>query len=257
MLILIAESKTMMPCDSPVVIGDYRRHRPAFDTEADEIMEGVQDIAPDELAVRTKLSAQMVRRLQQMAYEFPNKSLGEEAIKAYTGVVFRAFAYRTLSLTQQDAACKRIRIISSLYGWLRPDDIIKGYRFDFNTPLAPGGMRFAQYWRKDVTAKLIEDIKATGNREVLDLLPADAARSIEWKEVARHAKICKAGFREIVDGTTTRTPNAERLKTLRGLLLRQMIQEGVTTTEELRTLSSDSYIPAIDQSYGAITFETV
>lgn len=257
MLILIAESKTMTPCDGTVATEDYRCHRPASDTEAGAIMEMVQSIAPDELAARTKLSAQMVRRLQQMAYEFPNKMLGEEAIKAFTGVVFKAFSYPTLTPPQQDATCGRVRIISSLYGWLCPDDIIKGYRFDFTTPLAPGGMRLAQYWRNDVTSKLIEDIEATGSREVLDLLPADAARSIDWKEVARHARICKVGFREIVDGTTARTPNAGRLKTLRGLLLRQMIQEDVTTTDELLTLSSDSYLPAIDQSAGTIIFETV
>ena len=256
MLALIAESKTMTPCDTPVDPEVCARHRPASDIEAGAIMQALRSMPPAELAERTRLSAQMVKRLAGMIYEFPNKALGDMAIEAFTGVVFKAFGYRTLDAAAQAETCRRVRIISSLYGWLRPDDIIKAYRFDFTTPLAPGGLKFAAYWRADVTRRLINEITLGGIRDVLDLMPGDAARCIDMKAVSAHARVCKVDFREIVDGTTTRTPHAGRLKTLRGTLLRLIVTGGITSAEELCSLSTDSFVASPDSTPGHIIFET-
>ena len=131
MLILIAESKKMAACDSSVSGAEYNSHRPVFEKEASMIMDSLRDMNADTLLGKVKISLPMVRRLQQMIYEYPDKSHGDMAINAFTGVVFNAFRYATLSEEARMAACRRVKIISSLYGWLRPDDIIRQYRFDF------------------------------------------------------------------------------------------------------------------------------
>ena len=51
----------------------------------------------------------------------------------------------------------------------------------------------------------------------------------------------KADFRTVMDGGKTKTPTANRLKTLRGLLLRQIITDGIDSFESLATLSSSDY----------------
>lgn len=258
MLILIAESKTMAPCSDVVAPEDYLAHRPELEADVDAIMESLRDVSADELAEKVKLSLPMVRRLQQMVYEFPNKSLGGEAMGAFTGVVFKAFGYQSLNEAGRRMTCRRVRIISSLYGWLRPDDIVKPYRFDFTMPIAPGGKTLAAYWRKSVTDCLIREISDSGCRDILNLLPGDAARCIDWKAVEQHAKVWKADFKEVQPGGELKTPNAGRLKTLRGHLLRQIITEDISSAESLLTLASDSYVSSETCSQdGVILLHTV
>ncbi len=152
----------MAACDGSVTPEQYALHRPALDTQAGSIMESLRGMNAGELAAAVKISLPMARRLVRMIYDFPDKRLGGEAIEAFTGVVFRAFGYRLLDDDARRRACGHVRIVSSLYGWLRPDDIVKPYRFDFTTALAPGGRNFAAYWREYVTGCLLDELEACG-----------------------------------------------------------------------------------------------
>lgn len=257
MLILIAESKTMGRCARPVAPETFDAHRPALEAEADAIMESLREASAEELAADVKISLPLARKLCEMVYEFPNKALGGEAVREYTGVVFKALDYPSMSAREQASFCRRVRIISSLYGWLRPDDIVKQYRFDFTTPLAPEGKTFAAYWRGAVTDTLLKTLEAGGFEDVLNLLPGDAARCVDWKAVAARAKVWKVDFQEILPGGKTRTPNAGRLKTLRGRLLRQIIRENVTTPASLLTLEGPGYAPAATQANPAKSPNTI
>lgn len=180
MLILIAESKTMGRCDGKVPPAVYQAHKPVFEPVADEIMDSLRGASVEELSADVKISLALARRLREMVYDFPNKSVGGEAVREFTGVVFRALDYASLSDDARHRLCGSVRIVSSLYGLLRPDDIVKPYRFDFTTKLAPEGQTFAAYWRAAVTSRLIDELRATGETEVLDLLPADASRCVDW-----------------------------------------------------------------------------
>lgn len=242
MLILIAESKTMTLCADPVAQSVYEKHRPLLEDKADDIMLSIRDVDAAALSRAVRISPRLAVGLQRMIYEFPNKSLGSSAMEAYTGVVFRAFDYSSLSSDEKSRATSSVRVISSLYGWLRPDDIIRQYRFDFTTPLAPDRHPFYAYWRDTVTDCLLEDIKQGAHTEVLDLLPADAAKCVDWARIKTAAAVHKVNFREMHPGGTFKTPTANRLKTLRGLLLRQIITQNITDTCALSRLLSDDYI---------------
>lgn len=241
MLILIAESKTMTPCADNISGSQYSSHTPMFDSQADSIMENVAGMSVDDISRAIKISHPMALRMSRMAYDFPDKTHGSKAVTAYTGVVFKAFSYDSLSPDIQAEASTRIRIISSLYGWLRPEDIVKPYRLDFTTPLAPDGTSFAVYWRPYVTDALISCVRDGGFRSILDLLPADASRSIDWKSVSTHASVWKADFREIREGGSFRTPDAGFLKTLRGRLLRHIVTDRISDPLSLFGIESDSY----------------
>lgn len=230
----------MTACDAPLAPADFANHRPELSMKADELMRSWADLSIAELASAIQISRAMAMAMREMILNFPDKERGSRAIEAYTGVVFRALAYDEMSADERILLSGRVRIISSLYGWLRPDDIIKAYRLDFTTPLAPGGLRMAAYWKADVTKALLEDIEREGSGEILDLLPGDAAKCIDWAEIRRVAAVCKVDFRTSDPAGTVRTPHANLLKTLRGQLLRQIITDYIGTLAELRELASDS-----------------
>lgn len=243
MISLIAEAKTMRDSEISISLEDFDRHHPVGEGIADGVMADIACMSIPEIMKEVKLSGVMAGKLLRMAYEFPNKSSGLKAIEAYTGVVFKAFDFQTLSADRQDYAIQRIAIISSLYGWLRPDDYIKPYRLDYTTRIAPDGRPLADYWRKDVTINLVRHIQAHGETDILDLLPADAARSVDRKLVKRFAKIWKVDFKELTPGGAYKTPNANRLKTLRGMLLREIVKQNICDPADLLTLRTDELIP--------------
>lgn len=241
MIILIAESKTMA-AGTAVSADEYAAGRPVTEPQADAIMRQLAGMSVQELSSNVKISVAMARRLQQMILEFGDKTHGRRAIEAYTGVVFKALRPGTLGNADREVLARRVRIISSLYGWLRPHDIVKPYRFDFTTRLAPGKQTFAAYWRDTVTDCLLNEIEQQGSSEVLDLLPGDAARCIDLKRVSAMATVYKADFVEVKTGGELKTPDANRLKTLRGQLLRQIVSEDITDASTLATLSGEDYI---------------
>lgn len=245
MLILIAESKTMLPDEKVVTPAEFELHTPALETEADEIMASLRKLTVSELIEQTGLSGSLAAKMQKMIYEFGNKSTGNEAIRAYTGVVFKALDFSSLSEAAQ-ASCKdEVRIISSLYGWLRPDDIVKSYRLDFTTRFEEGpsaSKSLNTFWRAAVTKCLVKNIQTEGHTEILNLLPADAAKCIDWKLTKRFAKVWKVDFQEMQEGGRLKTPTANRLKTLRGLLLRQILEEGIKNASDLVKTASTHYV---------------
>ena len=243
MLTLIAESKTMDDREIPIDHEIYELNKPVGEEEAEEIMARVASLNSYEIAELVKISLPMASKLARMAYEFPNKLMGIKAIDSFTGVVFKAFDYNSLSSSEKQRASDNVRIISSLYGWLRPNDIIKPYRFDFTTPIAKDDKTLYSFWRKNVTIEFVRYLKERGETSILNLLPADAAKCIDWKLVKNFAKVWKVDFKEPKDGSGWRTPNAGKLKLFRGNLLRDIITQDIESPTELMTHTTETMIP--------------
>lgn len=242
MIILIAESKTMSACDTIQTPEALSLHSPVGNAVADKVMADVAAMSVSELADIAKFSPAMAARELQFAYEFPNKNLGMKAIEAYTGVVFRALGYNSFTEIEKSRLNDSVRIIASLYGYLRPDDIIKQYRFDFSTRLAPDRKPFYSFLRKDVTIALAKELKERGYCDILNLLPADASKCIDWKLIKRFGRVWKVDFKELREGGSCVTPAAGKLKTCRGELLKAIIAGNITAAESLTTLSTDNFL---------------
>ena len=233
----------MTACDVVQSAASLSIHRPAGDEGADEVMAHIAGMNAEELREVSGLSAAMCAKELRMAYEFPNKSLGEAAIRAYTGVVFKSLDCASLSPAALERLNNNVAIISSLYGWLRPDDIIKAYRTDFKMKLAPGDRPLSTWHKKDVTLCLVRRLEEMGYPPILDLMPGDAAACVDRKLVKRFTKIWKVDFKELKDGGDYATPNAGKLKKMRGLLLRAILEQNISDPEELLTLSTPDLLP--------------
>lgn len=236
MLILIAESKTMTKCERDIAPEYISLHRPAFDDTANSLMSSWRDIPIEQLSEAVKISLPMAREMKNMIRDFSDKSHGITAIESFTGVVFKALDFNTMTDTDKDFACRHLRIISSLYGWLRPDDVIKPYRLDFTTRLAPDDNTLASFWQNQIAQTIISEIDRTGCTEIVDLMPSDAAKCINMKVLKKKATVWKIAF-EKNDGKSVRSPHAMKLKTLRGTLLRQIINERIDDISTLCSLS--------------------
>lgn len=248
MIILIAESKTMELREHSISSEQYNAHMPFGEKEATEIMDRINGMTAAEIASLLKISGKMAATLKKMAYEFPNKGVGLRAIEAFNGVVFKNLDYASLSNAGKKAVASDVRIISSLYGWLSPDDIIKPYRMDYTSPLSPKETPLYAYWRGEVTSQLVKALQSSGEKDILDLLPMEAAKCIDWKIVDRFAKVWKVDFKE-QHGCEMRSPNAGKLKAFRGRLLRHIVENRLTTPQHVAALEDDTMMPITDYEY--------
>lgn len=254
MIILIAESKTMVEHQTEFPEAYLSSHTPVDEAIADETMARVSEMSAGEIAGLTGFSSTMAARLRRMAYEFPNKRVGVKAVEAFTGVVFRNFEYAAFGHDTREDVNARLRIVSSLYGWLRPDDVIKPYRMDYTTKLGPDGEPMWKLLRGKVTARLVEELTARGRRYVLDLLPGDAMKCIDISRVGEGVKFLKVDFRE-VDGSKVRSPHATKLKAMRGRLLQAVFIHGLDTPEKIASYSDERMMGSGEVSdNGVITF---
>ena len=233
----------MTACDRMVDPQSYKDHRPIDYDTALGIMAHIAKMSPQEIAGHSGLSGSMSLKLHRMSLEFPNENVGQQAIDAYTGVVFKALDYSTLSEADRSQMCRNVRIISSLYGWLRPDDIIKAYRMDYTSRLSPNDKAMYAFWRDRVSANLAAECQSSGCNEILNLLPGDAEKCVDWKLVKRYANVWKVDFKQLKDGGTFATPHAGQLKTLRGHLLREIAKQHIETPTDLLALSTELLLP--------------
>lgn len=242
-MILIAESKTMASVETEVSREEFAECRPLFDGIANAIMDSLRDRTPEQLAAEAGITLRLAASLRHMIYEFPNKTTGLRAIEAFTGVVFRQLRLAEYDGAQREFLRDNVRIVSSLYGWLRPDNIIKPYRFDFKSHVAPLGETLMKYWKKDVTIALAQELRAKGDTVIIDLLPSDAAKCVDWKLVKRFAKVYKVDFKMYGGTDVMKTPNAGRLKELRGRLLDLIVRNGISSPADIATLESPDFMP--------------
>lgn len=243
MLILIAESKTMLEEGANITEEMLKTRIPSGLCVAAEVMHNIKEMNVSEIASAIKVSGPMASKILRMAHDFPMQKTGRPAIESFTGVVFKALCYSSLPDEAQEYIDANVRIISSLYGWLRPLDIIKPYRMEFTSRLAPGDKSFSQYWRKDVTINLVRTLQERNISDILDLMPSDAAKCVDNKLVKRFAKIWKVDFKQLRPGGDYRTPPAGQLKTLRGELLREIAERGISNPKDLLTLETASLLP--------------
>lgn len=250
MKILLAESKTMHTDQTVFPSSEVSKHTPRFEAEAASLMESISGLSAPELAKCIGISARYAATVAEYVYDFPDKERGLFTLDAYDGVVFRNVSLPTLSDEALQRAMERVGIVSSLYGLLRLDDIIKPYRFDYTTRLPGTDSRpLYAYWRPKLTVELIRELDRDPSPMVVNLLPADALKCFDKKLIKSHAPLLTIDFKQVTEGNTLKTPNAIRLKQLRGLLLRQILEQNVTTPEEMRTLASPDYFYAQDAPY--------
>lgn len=241
MITLIAESKTMDRSLDEISIEIYTKYKPFFESEAQEIMAYLRTLPLSEISERLKISLSLALKAAQDAQLFTDLYHGKQALTEYTGEVFRALDIKTLSENDRQFANNHILIISSLYGVLNPENIIRPYRMDYSSDCGPQGIKLSSFWKSKNTIALVNLIKDRNENEILNLMSGEAMKCIDFKVLKAFAKVEKPDFKTISEMAQLKTPNTGRLKELRGLLLRHIISNKVDSFKDLMELSTEEF----------------
>lgn len=161
------------------------------------------------------------------------------AIFAYNGDVYTGFEAKSLSDEGLNFAQDHLRILSGLYGLLRPLDPIRPHRLEMGTKWAPRYKKLTDFWKDKIAQELATDLNLTGERVIVNL-----ASNEYWAAVKPHTDILNARIIEV--DFRKHTPAGPKFisfeaKRARGMMARYICENHLQNCESLKGFDSDGY----------------
>lgn len=164
MIILLSPAKTL---DFETAYADEPT-RPRFLVDAGRIARAAAKLTADDLAGLMHISDDLAilnrRRFRGFA-----RAPKRPAIRAFAGDVYRGFDAASADPDTIDYAQDHVRILSGLYGLLRPLDEIRPYRLEMGTRWSPEGGKLTDHWGDKVAKELAKQLRAEGSNQILNL----------------------------------------------------------------------------------------
>lgn len=245
MLFLLSPAKTLdfeRP-DPPLPATD-----PTFARQAQPLIQALRALTPAQVASLMHLSDDLAR-LNAARYAAwrarPAAAVTRCAVTAFAGDVYEGLDARSLAPEDLQWAQQHLRILSGLYGLLRPLDRIQPHRLEMGTPLAVGDARnLYDYWSARVTAAINDALAADASPVVVNLASQEYAKVVDRR--ALKARVIDCQFEDFKPGGWTVV--SFWAKRARGLMARHAIRERIATPQALRSFAAEGYAFAADAS---------
>ncbi len=241
MIIILSPAKTL---DFSRRIDSDSHSEPRFKHEADTIVKMMQSYSVDELLQ----VMQMSEKLAELTYErFKNWESGDVEMKQ-AGAAFKGEAYNGLDLISLDEksldfAQDHLRILSGVYGSLRPYDLIKPYRLEMGSKLKKESLY--TFWKERLSSSINQDL-ANNNGPLINLASNEYYKVLDKEQLK--TEIITPIFKE-KKGDKYRTV-VVYAKKARGMMARYIIENALTNPEEIKNFNIEGYSYNANESKG-------
>jgi cytoplasmic iron level regulating protein YaaA (DUF328/UPF0246 family) len=158
---------------------------------------------------------------------------------AFRGDVYRGLDAASLSSKEMAYAQKHLRILSGLYGVLRPLDLMQPYRLEMKTKLNnTRGKDLYTFWDDHITEHLNAHLKTSKTEIVLNLASNEYYKAVKPKML--NAEVIAPAFKEMKNGKYKIL--SMYAKFARGLMARWVIQNKIENPKDLKKFKVDGYI---------------
>lgn len=236
MIAILSPAKTL---DYDTALPDLPQHSmPRLAEATGQIARGAARLGAAKLATLMKISPKLAELNARRYREF-DQAPERPALLAFAGDVYTGFDAQSLEEPGFAFAQDHVRILSGLYGLLRPLDVIRPYRLEMGTRWAPGrASDLYAFWGMRIAALLAEDVAASGDGVVLNLASQEYWHAVAGK-LPEGLRVIDVDFRENgPDGPRFVSFHAKRA---RGMMARWMCEHRVTDVEAMRGFDSDGY----------------
>lgn len=246
MLFLLSPAKTL-DYDSP--IPDVAHTLPAFVDDAARLIEVLRRKSPQQIAtlmdISDPLAALNAARYEAWSRKFTGRN-ARQAVLAFDGDVYDGLQARRMASADLDWAQQHLRILSGLYGVLRPLDWMQPYRLEMGTALQVGDTpNLYRYWGSRIAEHLNATLAADKTPVVVNLASQEYFKAVDRK--ALKARVIDCVFEEFKGGTWKIISFSA--KKARGLMARYAITRRVETPRKLEAFNLEGYAfdPAASQ----------
>jgi uncharacterized protein len=255
MLILLSPAKTLdFETPLPKQAQELEVTKPALMSQAAELIKVLQPMAPSDLeklmGISPKLASLNAERFSQWSAR-PKATAVRPAVFAFNGDVYEGLQAASLTKAQLEDAQSRLRMLSGLYGVLRPMDAFQAYRLEMGTSIKghAGGKAFSSlydYWGLQLVEALGEELAGLGHGSdplVLNLASDEyfkAAQGLYKHQVnGKPVQVISPVFQDEKSGKFKVI--SFYAKRARGLMARFALQKRVRRPEQLQAFNLEGY----------------
>lgn len=238
MLIVVSPAKTL-DYESPLVTSKYTQ--PELIDHSAQLIDVCRQLTPADISALMKVSDKIaglnVARFAQWSPTFTLDN-ARSAILAFKGDVYTGFEAETLSDAGFEHAQQHLRMLSGLYGVLKPLDLMQPYRLEMGTRLGnPRGTNLYQFWGDIITDKLNQALKEQGDDVLINLASNEYFKAVNPKKLKGSIitpvfKDCKKGQYKVISFYA---------KKARGMMARYIIDKQISSVEQLAQFDSAGY----------------
>jgi len=212
-----------------------------FLPEAEKIVSVMKKKKPAQLAklmdISPKLAELNFHRFQEWALPFTFEN-SWQAVLMFNGDVYQGLKAETFSANEFETAQSHLRILSGVYGLLKPLDLMQSYRLEMGTNITIARKKnLYEFWKPKITSKLNAELAETGQKELINLASNEYFSAIDTKKLK--ARIITPSFKEHKDGQYQMV--SFFAKKARGLMSRFIIQNQITDPEEIKAFDLEGY----------------
>ena len=245
MLIVVSPAKTL-DYESP--LATEKHTQPDFISQASQLITVCKKLKPSDIAslmkVSDKIASLNVARFAQWQKTFTTDN-SRQAILAFKGDVYAGLEAESFSDVDFDYAQQHFRMLSGLYGLLKPLDLMQPYRLEMGTKLEnKKGSNLYHFWGESITKKINKDMKDNGDELLVNLASNEYFKAVKPKLVKGTVitpvfKDCKNGQYKVISFFA---------KKARGMMAKYLIKNQIKTVEALKEFDVAGYYFAAEES---------
>jgi cytoplasmic iron level regulating protein YaaA (DUF328/UPF0246 family) len=238
MIIVLSPAKTLYN-QVPVHFEQYSQAD--FMPEAAKIVSVMKKKKPAQLAklmgISPKLAELNFQRFQSWALPCtPENSW--QAVLMFNGDVYQSLKAEAFSATEFGIAQQKLRILSGVYGLLKPLDLIQPYRLEMGTAIGISGKKnLYEFWKTKITTKLNQELTQTGQKVLVNLASIEYFNAVDTKKLK--ARIITPSFKEQKNGQYQMV--SFFAKRARGLMSRFIVVNNISDPEEMKAFDMEGY----------------
>ncbi|WP_421292496.1 peroxide stress protein YaaA [Aeromonas taiwanensis] len=238
MLIVVSPAKTL-DYESPLVTSRFTQ--PELLDHSAELITRARQLSPDQIASLMKISDKLAglnaARFAEWRPDFTPAN-ARQALLAFKGDVYTGLAVDDFSDSDLDFAQNHLRMLSGLYGVLRPLDLMMPYRLEMGIRLDNArGKDLYQFWGDIITARLNQALAAQGDDVLINLASDEYFKSVRPK--ALQGRIVTPVFKDEKNGQFKII--SFYAKKARGMMARHIIKHRLTRVEQLTGFDAEGY----------------
>lgn len=236
MQIIISPAKTL-DFETPPKFGDYTT--PGFLDDSCELIDQLKLLNPDELSALMKISSKLGElnydRNQFWHVPFTPEN-AKQCVYAFKGDVYAGLDADKLNKKEILFAQKHLRILSGLYGLLKPLDLIQPYRLEMGTRFSnKKGKNLYQFWSDKLTNAINKDLNE--NSTLINLASNEYSKVLQFNNI--NADIITPIFKDKKNDTYKLI--SFYAKKARGLMSHFIIRNKITDPEQIKSFDLEGY----------------
>ncbi|MDP2082125.1 MAG: peroxide stress protein YaaA [Pseudotabrizicola sp.] len=247
MLTVISPAKKLNEVPQALPDG-HQMTDPEFVAQALELATLARDLSVDQLRKLSRISEPLARLNCDRFAAFsatPAPGTIYPAVQCFAGDTYQGLEVRTMSAPALTWAARHLRIISGLYGLLRPFDAIQAYRLEMGSRLAnPRGADLYAFWGQRIAQSLNTLAKDSGARAVLNCASVEYFGAVD--PMVLHQPVITPVFLEDRDGQAKTV--SFWAKRARGAMARYVCEHQITDPADLRSFGVGGYRHQPDRS---------